>query len=441
MTVNVRRTLCLEVPLTAQTAKLRHALTFPSASGGKLYAFRQVGGTLLLPREYLSDAEMREMGWSVEDVDVHADRAGPYGLRNDFRTDDDGAQVNAYAHLSPDRSGILVLACGLGKTYLWLRLWAESGKAGLVIAPTVDLMRQWKDEALQHLDIPEEDIGFVRGARQQEWDRPLVIASLKTVAMMVRDDTLPPEVRLRFGLIAFDEVHRLGAPFFNDVAPQFWGTRIGLSATPERDDGLDALFRFHLGPVIYEDLNQPLDPVTYFWRTGVTMTPAELNQVSRGGNVNMPLLVGWLAKHEKRNEALAGFIQKSLDDGRTVLVLSMSIEHLHTLRRVFPQGGLITGAVKDKDRENAIKMTNPIFATTALAKEGLSRRDLDTIIIASPFKKFAMVQQVWGRALRTHKDKKQPSILVPVDDIHTTRRQAGEVRRHLVKLGYYFENL
>ena len=56
----------------------------------------------------------------------------------------------------------------------------------------------------------------------------------------------------RFGLLVFDECHHLPGPpsqiaALASIAP----FRLGLTATPERADGLDSLYPELIGPVVY----------------------------------------------------------------------------------------------------------------------------------------------------------------------------------------------
>ena len=132
--------------------------------------------------------------------------------------------------------GVVVLPCGGGKTTLGAVLVAHLGQRALVLVHTRDLLDQWV-ETLDRVGVPV-DIG--RG--------PIPAGSAR-VAMIQSVD----EESLRTSsVLLVDECHHVPAESWAEVmsrASARW--RIGLSATPEREDGWGPLLGHLLGPVIY----------------------------------------------------------------------------------------------------------------------------------------------------------------------------------------------
>jgi superfamily II DNA or RNA helicase len=84
-------------------------------------------------------------------------------------------------------------------------------------------------------------------------------------------------------------------------------------------------------------------------------------------------------------------------------------------------GEVITGEVNKDQRQAAfegIKTGNVrvIYATYALAKEGLDLPNLTRLILATPQKDFAIVKQSVGRIERNITGKAQPVVYDLVDD-------------------------
>jgi len=79
-------------------------------------------------------------------------------------------------------------------------------------------------------------------------DNDIVIAMLHSLCL--RD--YPEGIFDDFGIIVFDEVHHLASEMFSKallkVRPRF---TLGLSATPNRKDGLSQVFYDFIGPVIH----------------------------------------------------------------------------------------------------------------------------------------------------------------------------------------------
>src|SRR4051794_26462219 len=125
--------------------------------------------------------------------------------------------------------GVVVLPTGAGKTVLAFMALEQVPVRTLVVVPTIDLLRQWRDGLIARAGIPAEQVGVVGGGQR----------SPKLVTVMTYDSAAMPRRDLSaFGLLIVDEVHHLPAPTYRAIATKCaapW--RLGLSATPERSDG------------------------------------------------------------------------------------------------------------------------------------------------------------------------------------------------------------
>ena len=149
-----------------------------------------------------------------------------------------------------------------------LKKIAKRGYPAVVIVNNSGLMDQRNDRALEFLGISEDDIGIVQGSKE-EWDKPLVLAMIHTLAK--RAHTIPHDIRSRFGTVIFDEVHHLSAATFSQTAPLFYGNRYGLTATPNREDGLEDVYYAHIGPIFYSDLVGDLEAQIFFKKVKTTV--------------------------------------------------------------------------------------------------------------------------------------------------------------------------
>ena len=140
------------------------------------------------------------------------------------------------------RRGVVVLPTGSGKSYLALMAIAEVGRSTLVVAPTIDLMNQWYDLLSLSFDW---EIGILGGGYHDVQD--LTVTTYDSAYMhMDRYGNL-------FGLIVFDEVHHLPGETYSHAAEfAIAPYRLGLTATPEREDGRHVLLDDLVGPVVYE---------------------------------------------------------------------------------------------------------------------------------------------------------------------------------------------
>ncbi|HBU48366.1 MAG TPA: helicase [Myxococcales bacterium] len=137
--------------------------------------------------------------------------------------------------------GVVVLPTGSGKTLVGMEAIHAKNRSALVVVPTLDLMRQWSDRLRLHFKQP---IGLVGGGSHQV--EPITVTTYDSAYLHM--DYLGN----RFGLILFDEVHHLpGASYALAAESALAPFRLGLTATPERDDGREHLTDELVRPVCY----------------------------------------------------------------------------------------------------------------------------------------------------------------------------------------------
>lgn len=139
------------------------------------------------------------------------------------------------------RRGLVVLPTGSGKTYVAEMAILHTRRSTLVVAPTIDLMNQWYDRLSTAFG---EEIGAV-GAGQRDV-RDITVTTYDSFHRHLET------FGARFGLLVCDEVHHLPGPSYSLAAEACIAPfRLGLTATPERDDGGDELLARLIGPTVY----------------------------------------------------------------------------------------------------------------------------------------------------------------------------------------------
>ncbi|MCW2620681.1 MAG: hypothetical protein JWL64_283, partial [Frankiales bacterium] len=163
-----------------------------------------------------------------------------------------------------DRRGTLEVFTGGGKTLLALAAATRTSELvkGLrlaIVVPTQALQAQWVAELLAQTDLTRADIGCLGGGRSDDWDgRRVLVAVLNTAARKLPDlcrDLDPSSL-----MLVVDECHRAGAPQHSRVLSTRAAYRLGLSATPDREE-LDEAGE----PVAYDEqvLGRELGPVVF----------------------------------------------------------------------------------------------------------------------------------------------------------------------------------
>lgn len=165
--------------------------------------------------------------------------------------------------------GVVELPTGSGKTVIGIAAAVACATPTLIVAPTIDLVEQWRGELAAEFDRP---IGQLGGDRQE----------IEAVTVATYDSAYlrAEELGNRFGLVVFDEVHHLGGDGYRDIARLLVApARLGVTATFERPDGAHEVIEELIGSNVFsldaEDLaGEHLAPYD-IRRIEVELTPDE----------------------------------------------------------------------------------------------------------------------------------------------------------------------
>ena len=345
-------------------------------------------------------------------------------------------QIPAYNSMV-DKSGIISLACGRGKTVIAIHAICDRGHPTFVIAPTIALAHQWKTRILEHTDLNENEIGWAQGSFEKwTWRKPIVIGVLKSVAREAKLERVSMEAQAYFGTWVFDECHNLSTTEFHHAAGLGFGTRWGLSATPYRSDGNESLLFRHLGPLLFSDTEQPNVANVTFLGTGMRLSQTDIRSITRRGEVSLAKLCTLVLEDERRTDLAENLISALLKRGRNVLVLSERVFAVAELTKRFKGSGWITGKTKGSERMKELQK-NPVFATRSLAKEGLDKKSIDTVVILFPFTSESNYVQILGRAQRS----KDPKIYFLIDNIPIEHYMKKTLKKLTIINGYPYKEV
>jgi len=332
---------------------------------------------------------------------------------------------DSYNLLMSGNDHVVEAPTGFGKTYVGCAVAGKLGQKTLIIVTKNDLIKGWKDTLIHLFGVPPAEIGHVQQDTVKYENCRFVIAMVHSLVCREYD----PALYQAFGLVIFDEVHRLGADYFAQVCSKFPSRhRLGLSATPTRSDGKEKLFNAHIGPVMVRGSWVPMNPKILVKQTGWKVPMASQrgdDGIWRKGPMRvtpgrMMAVTKVIASDYSRNKEIANFVSSGYAAGRYVVVMSDLIDdHLNPLfHLIVAEGvpgneiGFYHGQVKKEQLEVA-KTKRVVLATYMMCGEGTNVPHWDTLVLATPR---SNVKQAVGRVLRKVEGKKQPVVLDLVDN-------------------------
>ena len=233
-----------------------------------------------------------------------------------------------YKQLKEIGGGIITVSCGQGKTFMAINLSTLINQKTLIMVHTSVLLDQWIDRIKYF--IPNAKVGIIQGKKFDIENKDFVIAMLQTI---VRSEVFKPEDFNSFGLTVYDECHHMAAPSFSKAFPLISSKyNLGLSATPKRNDNLQNIFYWNIGPTSFESFTNDKFAIV----KNINFTDDNyVEKYNWQGSIDLHKLHLQIIKNKFRNEMIVTQLINLSKKGRQTLVLSKMIDHLKELRRIF----------------------------------------------------------------------------------------------------------
>ena len=329
-------------------------------------------------------------------------------------------QKEAVARMVDAKYGILKSKPGSGKTQMGIALIKLHRRRALWLCHTADLLNQSRDRALRYID--QDMVGTITEGKVNV-GVGVTFATVQTMANLELQ-----QYRDYWDVVIVDECHRVASSattftryekVLNHLSARH---KYGLTATPERSDGLIRATFALLGDVAYTVPDEAVADKTMKVKVRKIQTDMELTEdcLNDDGTINYTSLIGTMATDWDRNKLIAKCIMDC--KGHSCLVLSERLNQLELIRKMLPydmqeESAFINGKMQSKkakeEREQALEDMRTgklkyLFASYSLAKEGLDVPRLDRLFLASPCKFSAIITQAVGRIQRTAEGKETP---------------------------------
>lgn len=268
---------------------------------------------------------------------------------------------------------------------------------------------------------------FVDGSKPQQWQH--VFASIQSLTRL-DVKSIPPGA---FDVVVVDEFHHSSAPTYSKLLEHLAPRELlGLTATPERGDGMDvrAFFGGHVAAElrVWDAIQQGLlSPFHYF---GIS-DGADLRNISwKAGRYDISELERVYTGNDARVRMVLNQLQGKVLEPRLMKAIGfcISVAHAQFMAASFTKAGLPSVALsgnsssEQRDRAIAALKAGEICAifTVDIFNEGVDIPEMDTILLLRPTDSPTIYLQQLGRGLRTHPGK---DVLTVLDFIAQHRRE------------------
>lgn len=421
--------------LTAREMKqLEKKLTYVKPNGDIVISYRKLRtkGCYLIPRG----------AWNLmpDHIVYHDKRSLPEMQPLEFTLTLDATEIDprfagqaeTVEAMLREQQGLILRPPGSGKTQIACAFAAMCQTRVLILVHTHDILKQWVDYIENAIPEMKGKVGVIRGKTCRI--RQITVATVQTL-----NSSYLGKGRKwweQWGALIADEGHHVAAPSWEAVinsCPAYY--RFAFTASATRADGMHPSMRFIVGPVIAKQKFTSSVPLE------VVPRRTKFAEMYRGRH-DWTRLVNKLVNDRPRNRMIAKDVDREIQEGNSVLVLSRRIEHLDNIAAEMREDCEILAAArvskKERDRILAAFRSGEIrcVLATQLADEALDVPRLNRVCLTHPGKHEGRIIQQIGRALRKFPDKEDAKIYDYVDwKVRVLRRQWDWRKRTYKKEG------
>lgn len=350
----------------------------------KIYSFEEINNSLILPRGLMRSVIeiFKRNNLDAKYLDERVVKKETFSKVKFNPRDEQQKVIDAV--LKKDFA-LCVAPPGFGKTFIGSKIIEQREVNTLIIVNKNMLLDQWIERFCDYFGYTKKDIGYL-GKGKTLLNKKLDVATMQSLKNNL-------EIIEDYSFVIVDECHHIPAHTFENIIKRFCGKYIlGLSATPNRKDGMEPLIFQQLGAVAYEVKS----------KKKITNKLKIIESTFNAAVDNFNELLNSMINDEYRNNLIIEQIQ--IYKNRKILLLTDRIEHIENLELTLKHKNIdfisIHGSLKKEVRENnmeLIRNSGLVLATSSYFGEGIDFPHLDTIIFATPISYHGRLIQYLGR--------------------------------------------
>jgi len=327
-------------------------------------------------------------------------------------------QTKAVSVITQHDTSVLHAPTAFGKTVTAIGVIAKRKVSTLILTHSRQLLDQWQERLAVFLE--GIDIGIIGGGK----NKPTGQIDVATYQSFInkKDNSVNPLIQ-NYGQVIIDECHHISAPRFEMVLNEVRAKYVlGLTATPDRQDGHQKIIFMLAGPIRHkvkmnhaEKFEQRVVVSQLNYQPPVNLTQAN-------SRPHIAEVYAWLAENQKRNQRIIADVAEQIKQGKYPLVLTERRDHAEQLNQQLMAKGFTTvilrGAMRVKERKQAneqLALAQVIVATGKYIGEGFDCHRLDALFLAMPISWKGTLAQYAGRIHRESEGKVLVTIFDYVD--------------------------
>lgn len=376
-------------------------------------------GYLSLPRGCFDDAIqlLNEQEIDVELDDKRQSGMALTGLKflGDLRKD----QAKAVKIMTAHDTGVLHAPTAFGKTVAAIGIIAKRKISTLILTHSRQLLDQWQERLKSFLY--GVDIGIIGGGKR----KPTGQIDIATYQSFIdkKDNTVNDQIQ-DYGQIIIDECHHISSPRFEIVLNEARARYVlGLTATPDRQDGHQKIIFMLAGPVRHKVKINHADHFRQIVVVSRLVYPPPEDLVGQDARPRITDIYRWLTENHHRTDKILEDVLLQIDKGKHPLILTERREHARQINQLLLDKGMQTaflrGGMGAREREAANELLADAQAVVATGKyigEGFDLPRLDTLFLTLPIAWKGSLSQYAGRIHRESAGKEQVTIFDYVDE-------------------------
>jgi superfamily II DNA or RNA helicase len=352
-------------------------------------------------------------------------------------------QQDAVKAMSKHDTGILHAPTAFGKTVTAIGMITLRKTSTLILVHSRQLLDQWKERLTSFL--PDIEVGVIGGGTR----KPSGVIDVATYQSLInKKDNSVSDIVQDYGQVIVDECHHISAPRFESVLNEVRAKYVlGLTATPERQDGHQKIIFMVAGPIRHKVAKNPDEK---FERQVVVhqiydKPPRQLIQPEERPKISDAYR--WIMENDERTKRIIDDVIACIHKAKHPIVLTERREHAESINSILIEVGIdsvvLKGAMRVAERKKVderLPTAQVIVATGKYVGEGFDLPRLDTLFLTMPIAWKGSLAQYAGRIHRESDGKERVTIHDYVDcSLPMLQRMFNKREKSYKAMGYRVE--